>query len=90
MTDLADVADRLRDVRRDAGLTQAELAKRAGVSRTTVARMETLYYGDMSVMALIRLLDAAGYDLKVVPHGNQRTLDDIKTELRNAPMKLRF
>ena len=42
MTDLAHVADLLKDARRSAGLSQAELARRAGVSRVTLARMETL------------------------------------------------
>ena len=44
----------------DAGLTQTELDQRAGVARTTVARMETLAKGDMSVSTLLRLLQAVG------------------------------
>lgn len=82
MTTLADVADLLKNVRREAGLSQEELAQRAGVARTTVARMETLAKGDMSVSALVRLLQAAGYDLKAVKTGHRRTLEDILTEQR--------
>lgn len=82
MTTLADVAELLKRVRLEAGLSQVELANRAGVARTTVARMETLARGDMSVSALVRLLDAAGYDLKAVKHGHIRTLDDILAEQR--------
>ena len=82
MTTLADVADVLRSVRREAGLTQEALAQRAGVSRTTVARMETLAKGDMSVSALLKLLEAAGYDLKPVKQGHVRTLEDILAEQR--------
>ena len=82
MTNLADVAEFLKEVRRRTSLTQAELARRAGVSRVTVARMETLSQGDMSVSALLKLLDAAGYSLKVVPHGHMRTLEDILAEQR--------
>ena len=48
----------LKSARREARLSQDELAQRAGVSRTTVARMETLAKGDMSVSALVRLLEA--------------------------------
>jgi transcriptional regulator with XRE-family HTH domain len=83
MTTLADVADLLKEARQKAELSQAELAKRAGVSRVTLARMETLAKGDMSVSALLRLLDAAGYNLKVVPHGHARTLKDILDEQRS-------
>jgi transcriptional regulator with XRE-family HTH domain len=85
MTTLADVSDMLKDVRREASLSQQELARRAGVARTTVARMETLAKGDMSVQVLVRLLEAAGYDLKVVAHGFGRTLDDILAEQRATP-----
>jgi len=82
MTTLADVADLLRGVRREAGLSQEVLAQRAGVSRITVARMETLAKGDMSVSALLRLLEAAGYDLKPVKQGFRRTIEDILVEQR--------
>jgi transcriptional regulator with XRE-family HTH domain len=84
MTTLADVADLLRGARREAGLSQEVLARRAGVSRTTVARMETLAKGDMSVSALVRLLEAAGYDLKLVKQGHVRTVEDILAEQRRG------
>jgi transcriptional regulator with XRE-family HTH domain len=82
MTTLADMGEMLRGARREAGLSQADIAERAGVSRTTVARMETLARGDMSASAFVRLLEAAGYDLRVVKRGHTRTLDDILAEQR--------
>ncbi|MBO1006724.1 MULTISPECIES: helix-turn-helix transcriptional regulator [Acidovorax] len=84
MTTLSDVAEMLRSARREAGLSQDELAQRAGVARTTVARMENLAKGDMSVSALVRLLEAAGYDLKLVKPGHVRTVDDILAEQRRG------
>lgn len=72
----------LKSARREARLSQDELARRAGVSRTTVARMENLSKGDMSVSALLRLLEAAGYDLRLMRPGRQRTLEDILEEQR--------
>lgn len=84
MTTLADVADLLRSVRREAGLSQEALAQRAGVSRATVARMETLAKGDMSVSALLRLLEAVGYDLKPIKQGHVRTVEDILAEQRRG------
>lgn len=84
MTTLSDVAEMLRSARREAGLSQDELARRAGVSRTTVARMETLAKGDMSVSALVRLLEAADYDLKLVKPGHARTVEDILAEQRRG------
>ncbi len=82
MTALVDVADLLRAVRREAGLTQAELAERAGVARSTVVRMETLARDDMSVSLLLRMLEATGNQLKVVPRGHERTLEDVLREQR--------
>jgi transcriptional regulator with XRE-family HTH domain len=84
MTTLADMAEQLKRARQEAGLSQAELAQRAGVSRTTLARMETLARGDMSVSVLLKLLEGAGYDLKVVKAGHQRTLEDILAEQRQG------
>jgi transcriptional regulator with XRE-family HTH domain len=73
----------LKALRRENNLSQEELARRAGVARTTVARMETLARNDMSVSVLLRLLEAAGYDLKFVAHGHGRTLEDILAEQRS-------
>lgn len=84
MTTLADIADMLKAARSQAGLSQTELARRAGVARTTVARMETLAKGDMSVSALVRLLEAAGYDLHTVRQGHQRTIEDVLAEQRRG------
>jgi transcriptional regulator with XRE-family HTH domain len=60
VTTLADVAAELKTARRQAGLTQQQLAERARLNRLTVGRMENLTHGDMSVSALLRLLEAAG------------------------------
>ena len=84
MSTLSDVAAQLKAARAEAKLTQTELAARAGVARTTLARMETLGRGDMSVSVLVRLLEAAGYDLKVVKTGHIRTLEDILAEQRSG------
>ncbi|TCQ83180.1 MULTISPECIES: helix-turn-helix transcriptional regulator [Rahnella] len=84
MTTLYNVAEMLKTARIEADLSQAELAEKAGVSRVTVVRMETLAKGDMSVSILVRLLEAAGYDLRAVKIGHVRTLDDILLEQRNG------
>ncbi|MGA7298588.1 MAG: helix-turn-helix transcriptional regulator [Rhodanobacteraceae bacterium] len=87
MTTLFDVAEMLKEARHESRLSQENLAQSAGVARTTVARMETLAKGDMSVSILLRLLEAAGYDLKLVKAGHQRTVEDILTEQRRGETK---
>lgn len=86
MTTLYEVANLLKETRSEAGLSQETLAARAGVARSTVARMETLAKGDMSVSVLVRLLEAAGYDLKVIKTGHQRTVEDILAEQRSGSL----
>ena len=76
------LGDRLRQLRVSAGLTQTELAHRAGLARSTVTRLETLAQGDVGLSAFLRLLAAAGYDMKVVKAGHVRTLKDILAEQR--------
>ncbi|WP_297834002.1 helix-turn-helix transcriptional regulator [Pseudomonas sp.] len=83
MSTLFDVSEMLKEARREAKFSQDVLATRAGVARSTVARMETLAKGDMSVSVLVRLLEAAGYDLKMVKAGHQRTVEDILAEQRS-------
>jgi uncharacterized protein len=57
-----DVGALLAGVRREAGLTQAELAHRAGISQAMVARYET-GAASPTVRTLSRLLRAAGREL---------------------------
>ena len=79
MTSLYDVSEMLKQARGDAKLSQEALASRTGVSRTTVARMETLAKGDMSVS----IPGGGRYDLKLVKAGHQRTAEDILNEQRS-------
>jgi DNA-binding XRE family transcriptional regulator len=59
------LAERLRSVRQEKGMTQAELARRIGSSQSRVAKIEA---GDPSVSMdlLVRTLLAAGADRKDV------------------------
>jgi len=82
VTTLAEAAEVLKEIRRKERLTQAELANRAGLARSTVTRLETLAQGDVGLSAFLRLLAAAGYDMKVVKAGHVRTLKGILAEQR--------
>lgn len=85
MLSLADVSETLKDVRKESRLTQGELAERAGVTRSTVSRMENVTNDDMSLDAVLRLFEAAGYELRAVKRGHQRTLDHVLAEQRGQP-----
>lgn len=59
-----DVAELLREARTVAGLTQQELARRAGTSQAAVARYET-GVSTPTITTLRRLLEAAGHRLTI-------------------------
>ena len=85
METLAEVAEALRTLRAEIGLTQQQLAKRASVPRVTLARMETASQGDMSVATLLRLLGAVGHEMTFARRaGHSRTLEDILAEQRQG------
>lgn len=53
------------------------MAIRAGVSRSTTARTNTMAKGDMSVSALVWLQETTGYDLELVKAGNEHAVEDV-------------
>lgn len=63
------LAERIKELRLSAGMTQAELASRAGVTVETVARLERVLRGRLSANAnpsletLARLSEALGVDV---------------------------
>lgn len=84
MQTLAEVGQALQQARLQKRLTQVELARRSGVSRVTLSRMETAAKSDMSLAALLRLARALGYELRLVERGHQRTLLDVLAEQRRG------
>ena len=58
------LTDLTREARKRAGLTQVELARRAGVPQSTVGRIETGARVPSTMMAE-RLIRAAGFELRV-------------------------
>ena len=61
------MAPRLRAIRESAGVTQEQLAARAGVSVGTVRKIETgavVEPGYFTVLALLHALDASPQDLR--------------------------
>src|SRR5574340_1229815 len=75
----------VREARRRAGLTQRQLATRAGVSQPTIARIES---GDVrpSLERILDLVRAAGFDLDVhVVPLDEDALAMAERNLRRTP-----
>lgn len=79
-----------RALRRRAGMTQGELAERAGVSRSFVCRLEHGRIGSMPHAKLRRCADALGASLETTLHwrGEQldRLLDEAHAEIVDAAL----
>jgi uncharacterized protein len=88
-----DAAELLQQARKSAGLTQAELAHRAGTSQAMVARYET-GAASPTVRTLRRLLRAADRDLEMSTVSTKklsplaRTLREHRTEINAAAQKV--
>ncbi len=60
-----DLALLVREMRDDAGLTQAELARKAGTTQSVIARLEDAEYTGHSLGMLERIATACGIALKL-------------------------
>jgi DNA-binding XRE family transcriptional regulator len=86
---LRQMGERIRDARIAAQLTQGMLAKRAGVSRDTVTRVER--GENIGVEALVRIaiaLDAIAEFSALFPERDTRSLDEILAAQRR-PQRVR-
>ena len=63
-----EIADRVRTQRKNLGLTQAEVAERAGTSVQTVARVEKGVGSGVAFETMTRIFNAVGYDIALEPY----------------------
>lgn len=74
----------LRLARVSCGLTQAQLAKSAGVSRATLTRLETGNFPDIGVKKLQALLENVGLTLNIQQASTKRRTDYIRVAATTA------
>lgn len=81
MLALADIGEHLARARKERKLRQAEVAARAGVSRSTVDALENGRASEIGYSKLIRMLTVVGLELKLGPMSTQRpTLEELLKE----------
>ena len=84
MIDLTAIGGLIAEHRRKLKLNQAELARRAGVSRATLDALENGRAGELGFSKVTRLLTALGLELTLRNAGSQRpTLDELMQEDRD-------
>jgi transcriptional regulator with XRE-family HTH domain len=84
MTDLISIGEEVAARRRELKLSQAELARRAGVSRATVDALENGRTGELGFTKVAKLLAVLGLELTTQAVRSRRpTLDELMEENRD-------
>ena len=84
MLDLISLGRQIAEHRKKLKLTQAELARKAGVSRATLDALENGRTGEVGFSKLSKLLAVLGLELKLQTARSQRpTLEDLMQENRD-------
>jgi len=77
---LFEIGKQIRQVRKNRNITQAELAKALGMSRTTIGQIENGTVKEIGVRKLIRVLEFLELELRVRPAGRPPTLEELREE----------
>jgi transcriptional regulator with XRE-family HTH domain len=77
----------IREARRRANRTQAELAASLGMSRATISGIENGTVQEIGVRKLAALCAAVGLDIHVGPQSRRPTLQDLRAEQRASKSK---
>lgn len=77
---LFEIGEQIRKARKARKLSQAELAKSLGMSRTTIGQIENGTIQEIGVRKLIRVMAFLNLELRVRPAGRPPTLDELRDE----------
>jgi len=84
MLSLTSIGDQVAGHRKKLKVSQAELARKAGISRATLDALENGRARELGFSKLTRLLTTLGLELKLQPASSQRpTLDELLQEDRD-------
>ena len=84
MLDLISIGNRIAERRKTLKLSQAELSRKAGVSRATLDALENGRAGELGFSKVTKLLVALGLELTLQMASSQRpTLDELMQENRD-------
>lgn len=80
---LVEVGRLLKHARREAGLSQQQLAQPLGMSRATVSAIEGGRCEEIGFQKLLALLEVVGLTVTVGPRKTRPTIDDLRAERRS-------
>jgi transcriptional regulator with XRE-family HTH domain len=79
----------IRKARRARGLTQAQLAATAGVSRITINQLENGVFPDLGVNKVQAILEQLGLELRVAPTTRTKRADFLRMACSSASRSFR-
>jgi HTH-type transcriptional regulator/antitoxin HipB len=79
---LADLGPILKAARKQANLSQAEIAEPLGMSRATISAIESGRCEEIGFNKLAALLERVGLEITVAPRTTRPTVDDMRNERR--------
>jgi len=85
----AEIARNIAALRQEAGLTQAELAKRVRTTQSVISRLEDADYDGHSLSMLHRIADALGKKLTISMESRDSDLRSVRTAFREVVRRLR-
>lgn len=86
---LQDIGYRIRQSRLEQGLTQAQLARAAKISRTTLNQLENGLFPDLGVKKLSAILDQLGLALAIQAANDPATPDFVSMACTTANVSYR-
>lgn len=77
---LIEIGEQIKKARKARQLTQSEIAKALGMSRTTIGQIESGAIQEIGVRKLIRILEFLGLELRIRLAGRPPTLEELRAE----------
>ena len=77
---MENLGKKIRDARKHLKISQAELAGKTGISRTSLSQIERGSIQDIGIRKVIRILEYLGLEISVRPAGAPPTLDELTAE----------
>ena len=74
------IGSEIRTARKFRRLSQADLAKGLGMSRSTISQIESGTVQEIGVRKLIRILDSLGLEIRIRPAASPPTLEELQEE----------
>ncbi|NBB04298.1 helix-turn-helix transcriptional regulator [Pseudomonas monteilii] len=73
-----ELGNLIKKLRKEAGLSQAQLAQRHGMSRATISGIENNTIPEVGIRKVAAILEGLGYELTATPKRRRKALDELK------------